>query len=335
MFESSSPFALSITSAFPTWCGQHRTRRDPGAPRRCIGCGPCSSPAAPCRCCCGGRDRARVGPAGRAAGAGWAVTSWRAAPSSATSRRDIPEPRSGASDCLAGRGYRSAMPRGVRSPRSGGTATQHLPAVRPWRGDAAVLVGGLSERRTATLGSGQAALRRCATISRGPRCPGRSRSSSGGRSPAMRARLLPRGGPWKTVSTTSTLAARVVARLPVVRCRSLICGRTSRSWALVLTHDVETMTGHRTMGRLRDAWSVTRGLRSWGNFVSGAIPRRGRTLVRALQDEGCEVGVHGLRHDGRDLGSRRLMRSGFRPCGRTQHRWHAVGFRPRHSAGGG
>ena len=31
------------------------------------------------------------------------------------------------------------------------------------------------------------------------------------------------------------------------------------------------------------------------------------TSVRALQDEGCEVGVHGLRHDGRDLGSRRLM----------------------------
>ena len=31
-------------------------------------------------------------------------------------------------------------------------------------------------------------------------------------------------------------------------------------------------------------------------------------LVRSLRDDGCEVGVHGLRHDGKDLGSRRLLR---------------------------
>ena len=98
-----------------------------------------------------------------------------------------------------------------------------------------------------------------------------------------------------------------------------------RSWALVLTHDVETEAGCRDMNLLRDI-ERERGYKSSWNFV----PLRYRLeddVVRALQAEGCEVGVHGLRHDGRDLESRRMVRKRLPAMRDYAKRWNAVGFR--------
>jgi peptidoglycan/xylan/chitin deacetylase (PgdA/CDA1 family) len=98
-----------------------------------------------------------------------------------------------------------------------------------------------------------------------------------------------------------------------------------RSWALVLTHDVETDVGYRDMERLRSL-ERERGYKSSWNFVPLRY-RTGDDVVRTLQAEGCEVGVHGLRHDGRDLGSRRLMERRLPAMRAHAQRWNAVGFR--------
>ena len=98
-----------------------------------------------------------------------------------------------------------------------------------------------------------------------------------------------------------------------------------RSWALVLTHDVETDAGHRDMDLLRGL-ERERGYRSSWNFVALRY-RVDDDMVRSLQDEGCEVGVHGLRHDGRDLGSTRLMEKRLPAIRSYAERWNAVGFR--------
>jgi len=98
-----------------------------------------------------------------------------------------------------------------------------------------------------------------------------------------------------------------------------------RSWALVLTHDVETEAGYRTMGLLRDAERAL-GYRSSWNFVAERYQVED-CAIRALQDEGCEVGVHGLRHDGRDLASRRLMEKRLPAMRANADRWSAIGFR--------
>ena len=99
----------------------------------------------------------------------------------------------------------------------------------------------------------------------------------------------------------------------------------NRTWALVLTHDVETAVGYRDMERLRSLERDRGYLSSW-NFVGQRYPVDDGTL-RALRDEGCEVGVHGLRHDGRDLASRRIMER-RRPAMREfAERWGAIGFR--------
>jgi glycosyltransferase involved in cell wall biosynthesis len=98
-----------------------------------------------------------------------------------------------------------------------------------------------------------------------------------------------------------------------------------RSWALVLTHDVETDAGQRDMDLLR-APERERGYRSSWNFVAQRY-RVDDDVVRSLQAEGCEVGVHGLRHDGRDLGSRRLLEQRLPAMRGYAERWNAVGFR--------
>lgn len=98
-----------------------------------------------------------------------------------------------------------------------------------------------------------------------------------------------------------------------------------RRWALVLTHDVETGAGLAQRELLR-APERELGLRSSWNLVAERYDVDDRE-VRALQDEGCEIGVHGLRHDGRDLGSRRLLRRRLPAMRRAAARWGARGFR--------
>jgi hypothetical protein len=98
-----------------------------------------------------------------------------------------------------------------------------------------------------------------------------------------------------------------------------------RAWALVLTHDVETSVGCRDLHLLRDVERELGHTSSW-NFV----PLRYNVddaILDALRAEGCEIGIHGLLHDGRDLGSRRLFRKRLPKIREYARRWDAVGFR--------
>jgi hypothetical protein len=98
-----------------------------------------------------------------------------------------------------------------------------------------------------------------------------------------------------------------------------------KQWALVLTHDVEHVEGYRSMTGLQ---TVERelGYRSAWYLVPERDYEVEDTVVAALQEDGFEVGVHGLRHDGRDLAQGFLSdRLGaIRAWG---ERWSAVGFR--------
>jgi peptidoglycan/xylan/chitin deacetylase (PgdA/CDA1 family) len=95
--------------------------------------------------------------------------------------------------------------------------------------------------------------------------------------------------------------------------------------SLVLTHDVETDVGFADIELLRGA-ERRHGCRSSWNLV-GERYRADPETVRRVQDEGCEIGVHGLRHDGRDLGSRRLLEQRLPAMRRYAAEWGAVSFR--------
>jgi peptidoglycan/xylan/chitin deacetylase (PgdA/CDA1 family) len=97
------------------------------------------------------------------------------------------------------------------------------------------------------------------------------------------------------------------------------------TWALVLTHDVETAAGYANVHLLAEV-EKRHGFRSSWNFV----PRRYESdpaLLEAMQSEGFEIGVHGLYHDGRDLESRAVLEERLPAIRDYANRWGAVGFR--------
>jgi hypothetical protein len=97
------------------------------------------------------------------------------------------------------------------------------------------------------------------------------------------------------------------------------------SWALVLTHDVETAAGVAAMDSVLDL-ERSLGVRSAWNFV----PRRydvSLELIRDLVADGFEVGVHGLYHDGRDLESETVLRERLPGIRDAAARWGSAGFR--------
>jgi hypothetical protein len=99
---------------------------------------------------------------------------------------------------------------------------------------------------------------------------------------------------------------------------------SGRTWALVLTHDVETAEGLRRLPELRDLERAA-GYRSSWNLV----PRRYDVpdeTVAALKADGFEVGVHGLYHDGRDLADG-VFDQRLPEMRRWAQRWQASGFR--------
>lgn len=97
------------------------------------------------------------------------------------------------------------------------------------------------------------------------------------------------------------------------------------TWALVLTHDVETELGYGRLDVLRRA-ELDAGCRSSWNFVPLRYQVEDR-LVRQLTDEGFEVGVHGLYHDGRDLESETVLSQRLPRIREYAQRWGATGFR--------
>ena len=98
-----------------------------------------------------------------------------------------------------------------------------------------------------------------------------------------------------------------------------------KEWAMVLTHDIETSQGCHDMELLRGP-EREHGYRSSWNFVPARYEVDPGLVARVAADD-CEVGVHGLRHDGKDLRSRRMLDRRIPAMKESARRWGAVGFR--------
>jgi peptidoglycan/xylan/chitin deacetylase (PgdA/CDA1 family) len=99
----------------------------------------------------------------------------------------------------------------------------------------------------------------------------------------------------------------------------------NKKFALVLTHDVETQKGHDRVNALVEI-EQQYGLRSSFNFV----PERynvSPTLRRTLLERGFEVGVHGLKHDGKLFLSKSIFMNRAKKINEYLRDWNASGFR--------
>jgi hypothetical protein len=116
------------------------------------------------------------------------------------------------------------------------------------------------------------------------------------------------------------LDLRCAERLPVVD----LWPHGSR-FAFVLTHDVEGRAG---VERIQDLLDIERrfGFVSSWNFCAEWYPLDPVELD-AVRRAGCEVGLHGIRHDGRLFASRATYRSNLPAIREYMQAWGADGFR--------
>jgi len=98
-----------------------------------------------------------------------------------------------------------------------------------------------------------------------------------------------------------------------------------RRFAVVLTHDVEGPAGIDNIERVREVERRHGFVSSW-NFVAEWYPIPDR-LFDTLRAEGCEIGLHGIRHDGKLFRDRASFEQDLPAIRRYMTEWDAVGFR--------
>lgn len=99
-----------------------------------------------------------------------------------------------------------------------------------------------------------------------------------------------------------------------------------KRFAFVLTHDVEGAEGHRQVRQLAEL-EIALGCRSIFNFIPEGGYAVDPGLRQWLVDNGFEVGVHDLEHDGKLYASRASFREKTRRINGYLRDWNAVGFR--------
>jgi len=99
-----------------------------------------------------------------------------------------------------------------------------------------------------------------------------------------------------------------------------------KRFAFVLTHDVEGLKG---LARVRELMQLemNAGLRSSFNFIPEGNYRVTREMREELEQNGFEVGVHDLHHDGMLYRERSEFAEKAEHINRYLHEWGAAGFR--------
>jgi peptidoglycan/xylan/chitin deacetylase (PgdA/CDA1 family) len=95
--------------------------------------------------------------------------------------------------------------------------------------------------------------------------------------------------------------------------------------ACVVTHDVETKKGFARMDRILEI-EMKHGVRSSWNFVPQGY-KVGIERINQLHRYGFEVGVHGLKHDGRLFESKKTFDTRMSVIMNYARLWEAIGFR--------
>ncbi len=99
----------------------------------------------------------------------------------------------------------------------------------------------------------------------------------------------------------------------------------NKRFALIFTHDVETDHGQE---KCRDLLELNErfGFKASFNFIAEKY-KVSMELIRYLKSNGCEVGIHGLYHDGKLYKNRREFMRRAQKINHYLKEWGCVGFR--------
>lgn len=98
-----------------------------------------------------------------------------------------------------------------------------------------------------------------------------------------------------------------------------------KTFALVLSHDVDTKKGYDQVERLMQI-EERLGFRSTYNFVPQRYGEISTQLIKKIQTNGFEVGVHGLHHDGKLFKSKQIFNQRAERINLYLKQWNASGF---------
>ena len=99
-----------------------------------------------------------------------------------------------------------------------------------------------------------------------------------------------------------------------------------KQFGLVLTHDVEGKKGYDRVPRLAEL-TQKYGFRASFNFIPRHAYQVTPAMLQMLERAGFEVGVHGLKHDGKLYQSPKKFAARAAQIREVMHQWRAVGFR--------
>jgi peptidoglycan/xylan/chitin deacetylase (PgdA/CDA1 family) len=95
--------------------------------------------------------------------------------------------------------------------------------------------------------------------------------------------------------------------------------------ALVLTHDIETGHGQAYVKAVADI-EASLGFHSSFNFIPERYPLD-KPLMQWLRDHGFEIGIHGLKHDGKEFFDKRTFLDRVKKINQYINEFDALGFR--------
>jgi hypothetical protein len=97
-----------------------------------------------------------------------------------------------------------------------------------------------------------------------------------------------------------------------------------KKFALVIQHDVDTQKGHDNCHRLMDL-EQRLGIRS----LYSLVPERynlSKSLLNEISDKGFDIGIHGLKHDGKLFSSEQIFKESAVKINQYLKEWKSVGF---------
>ena len=130
---------------------------------------------------------------------------------------------------------------------------------------------------------------------------------------------------WPIDTTLEDLKKRILKNLNLEGTPFIWFWPEGKRFAFILTHDVETKQGLKNINKICKIEKKF-SFRSGWFFVPERYPISDK-LIQELKEQGFEIGIHGLKHDGKLFRSKKIFDERMKRIKEYALKWDAKGFR--------